>query len=353
VLATVLTELAIIGGLANQWVMDRLIRHVIDQSITLRLLVASWFTYAWRLSPRSGRSAEWWGEIALIATVVVVSSLIVWCLVRGPISFWRALFATWLAVVFASLLGAFVRGVCNPDPASSGLGDRVTRGLYGGSGPSQEVAVGAFALGLVVALIVALVAVATRRRAGLATEADVGPPQFADYGPPPATAVADRPPWQDQHYGPPAGHRGPPPGPPYVSGRGEPAGEATTQLPRGLETDRPASEQGAGANPDQPGERPADQPGERPADQPGERPADQPGPPPADHPAQRSADQPTTQLPAMPHPSAAPPAPPSAPGGPPPSGPPPGGPPPGAAGNQPTTRFPRPPDDEELGHIEH
>ena len=81
------------------------------------------------------------------------------------------------------------------------------------------------------------------------------------------------------------------------------------------------------------------------------------------------SSQPTTQLPAPPAPSGPadqrttqlPPLPPSGPAGqpttqlpPPPSGPANRPEPAGEqAGNQATTRFPRPPDDEDLGHIDH
>ena len=39
---------------------------------------------------------------------------LVWCVARGAVSFVRTLFGTWMAVIVASLLGAFVRGLLDP-----------------------------------------------------------------------------------------------------------------------------------------------------------------------------------------------------------------------------------------------
>lgn len=279
VLAAVLTELVLIGAGANQSVSERIVRDMPGKGLSAELIKGSWLTYTWRWNPSDGRI--WWSHAMLIVTLAVVSGLLVWCIARGPVSFARAFFGTWMAVIVATLLGAFVRGLLDPfsKDALPG-GNAVTRAIFGPAGPNSEVVFGSFVLGLVVGLVAGLLAVTTARSAGAAA-VPYEPAAFADYGPPPAAAPGGAlPPWQDQHYGPPARPVTPPPAAAHRAGEGAAGEDArTTQLPS----------------------------------------------------FQKDAEQqPTTQLP-----------PPEA--------------PPSARADAPdhaTTRFPRPPDDEGLGHVE-
>ena len=275
VLATVVTELVLIGGAANQWISKKIADDAAGDFSFWHLFEQSWLTFQWRASPRSGQSTQWGSQLALVGVTVVVSALLVWVLVRGAVTFWRAFFATWLAVLAAALVGAFVRGLIDTSDLRSigsavGPG-RVTKAVYGPLGPSQLAVVGGFVLGLVTALIVGAVAVLTRRGtaappAAAAAEAapyavpEQPPPYYGEHpsGAPAAPAAA---PWQDQHFEPRGRHSvgqppgtasseqpttayqpvagdeptqfyQPPPPPTYQGGGYRPAGEPTTQFPR-------------------------------------------------------------------------------------------------------------------------
>lgn len=354
VLAVLITEIVLIGGGANQWVTERIVRRAADASQTVRLIDGSWLVYEWRFTPQHGENAIWGSQLLLILTVLVLSALLVWVVVRGPVSFARAFFGTWMAVIVASLLGAFVRGLVYPHTEVLLPGvNRVVRAVYSSAGPSNVVVAGSFALGLVVGLVAGLIAATTGRRPAPA-QAPGGPPEFADYGPPPATEPpAYLPPWQDSHYGPPPAY--------------QPGGEQTTRLPRewGDETTQLPREPQSAWPPPSPGA-------------PFQSPPREPEPTQAHPPVADEEPQDATQAyPAVgAEPAGAEPAGeqhqetarlPQAESGPEPgseAGPPPAaGPPPqagqAAAGqpareqDEPTTRFPRPPDDDELGHVDH
>jgi len=295
----VLTALVLIAAGANQWASKQMGKADHEP----RLYLAGWLTYSWRFTRGPELTRYWAGQLALIGTVLVLTALLVWALLRGPITWGRAFFGTWLAVLFATVAGAFVRGLIAPDDFARLPGaSRVTNAAFGPYGPNGFVVFGGLVLGLLVAALTSLVAVTSRRAVAPAAPVPASPPMFADYAPPPPTAQGTPPPWQDKHYGPPAGD------------------QPTTQLPPAERSD------------------PALEPGQRP----GQPPADQPEKAP-DGNAERPDAQPTTQLP--PPPAGPPSGPPSAPPSGPPAAPP--------AGEQATTRFPRPPDDEDLGHIEH
>lgn len=315
-LTALIVELLAIGGGANQWISDKIVR---DRSGGLRsqLIENSWLTFTWRFAPRDGRdqTQAWAAQMLLVLCVLVLSAALIWALLRGPVTWGRAFFGTWLAVLGATVVGAIVRGLVSPYAEFAMRGtDRVTRALYSGVGLNQPAVVGALALGFVVALITSIVAVASRRPAtgSYGAPVDHGPPAFPDYGPPAAAVAGSPPPWQDQHYGPPAGSPAREPEPAPMSLRKDDA-QPTTQLPV-------TGDDGAG-----------------------DQPTTQLAPPPRE-PGGAAGDHPTTQL-------APPQREPAGPAQPPPPPPPPQ--PAAPAGDQATTRFPRPPDDEELGHIEH
>jgi hypothetical protein len=273
VFVAVLTELVIIAAADNQWVSSQLVKaQERTNHVGLRLLEGSWLTYTWRFTPRSGLTDTWWSELALILTVLVVSGLLVAAVVGGPVTFARAFFGTWTAVIVASLLGAFVRGLIDRASTTPMPGvDRVTRAAFGG--PSGSVAVAALGFGLVVALVTAAVAVTTRRKAepGMDRWTESGPSSAQPDQPPPffgTPAAAPEPsgmrPWQDQHYGPPPARQAssaapartgdaqetsrlpsvPPPGEPAKRGPDvSPQGDQpTTQIPRQAEGDRPTTQ---------------------------------------------------------------------------------------------------------------
>jgi hypothetical protein len=167
VLAALLTEVVLIAALANQAVSDRLAKHFGDATPS-HLLEQAWLTYQWRFSARSHQSATWGSELALIGVTLLVSALLIIALVRGAVTFWRAFFGVWLAVLGATLLGAFVRGLIDTDAAraiGASSPGRLTKAIFGPAGPTQFAVVGGVVLGLVTALVAAGVSVATRRAA--------------------------------------------------------------------------------------------------------------------------------------------------------------------------------------------
>jgi hypothetical protein len=218
VLAALLTELIVIAAADNQWVSDRIVRDELrTNSLTLRSLANSWLTYTWRLSPRDGANANqlWASQIALVVVVLVVTGLLVAAVVRGPVTFGRAFFGTWMAVIVATLVGAFVRGLIEPlGKVQLTNSNRVTRAAFGSFGVNQGAVAAGFGLGLLVALLAAIVAVVSRRAAA----SPAGPPD------PAAAPAPAAPPYQQ-----------PEPPPPYY-GNDE---SATTQLPS-LPRDEPA-----------------------------------------------------------------------------------------------------------------
>lgn len=226
VLAAVFTEIVVIAAADNQWVSNKILRNELrTNSVTLRSLANSWLTYTWRLSPRDGANANqvWGSQLALVAVVLVLSGLLVAAVVRGPITFGRAFFGTWMAVVVATLVGAFVRGLIEPfGKLQLGNSNRVTRAAFGSFGVNQAAVAAGFGLGLLVAVVAAVVAVASRR----------GPAQAADSADPAAGQASAVPPYQQPEQ------------PPPYYGDDE---TATTQLPA-LPPDRPASRPAPGGD---------------------------------------------------------------------------------------------------------
>ena len=236
VLVAVLAELVIIGASANQWVATKIADDAVGSPSFWHLFEQSWLSFRWRASPHSGQTATWGSELALIGVTVVLSALVIWLVVRGAVTFWRAFLVTWLAVLGAALVGAFVRGLID-DSAFRAIGAeaepaRVTQALFGPLGPTQLVVVAGFVLGLLTGLIVALVAVQTRRGDGAASE---GAPAAAPYAqpeqPPPyygehPSGAPAAPPWQDQHFEPRGRHTASPP-----PGATAPSGQASSDQP--------------------------------------------------------------------------------------------------------------------------
>ncbi|WP_409452807.1 hypothetical protein [Jatrophihabitans sp.] len=218
VLAVVLTELVVIAAADNQWVSNKIVRSELrTNSLTLRSLANSWLTYTWRLSPRDGANANqvWASQIALVVVVLVLSGVLVAAVVRGPVTFGRAFFGTWMAVVVATLVGAFVRGLIEPfGKLQLANSNRVTRAAFGSFGVNQAAVAAGFGLGLLVAVVAATVAVASRR----------GPAQAADSADSGAAQASGAPPYQQPEQ------------PPPYYGDEE---SATTQLPA-LPPDQPA-----------------------------------------------------------------------------------------------------------------
>lgn len=204
-LTAFVTLLVLIAAAGNQWVSDRLTN---DQGHTSRVLTQglyeSWLSYSWRFSPASSDHHNvLLGQVLLIAVTIVLGSLLVVAVTRGPVTFARAFFGTWMAVVAATQVGAFVRGLINGDTAGGQYPTRLDRALFGPAGPSQFTVWASLGLGLVTALVVASVAMLTRRspaRSAAPTTAALSvaePPTFPDYVPPVGQPRTSVPPWQE------------------------------------------------------------------------------------------------------------------------------------------------------------
>jgi hypothetical protein len=210
----------------------------------------------------------------------VVSLLLITAVCRGPVTWGRAFFGSWMAVAVATMLGGYVRSAV-VDTHAQGQGGRYEQALFGTVSPGSIVFLAGVLLGLVVAIVLGIVGPLTRRVPDGAVAAGyAGTPTAA----PAAESRADREPagapggapWQDQHYGPPAPRSSFDPPPPY---RGEdPDSQRTTQLPV-MDADRPG---GATAIGQQRDDRPVQRrpedtgPVQQPTQQPTEQPTEQP-----------------------------------------------------------------------------
>ncbi|HKC29193.1 MAG TPA: hypothetical protein VKB75_14365 [Jatrophihabitans sp.] len=256
VLAAVLTEIVVIAALGNQWVT----KHIADSILRDQLNRAgrpagfgtdfktALLTYNWRFSPLpTDHQNILLSQVVLIVATLVLSGLLIAAVVRGPGTFSQGFFATWMAVVVATMLGAYLRGVVNtvfPRTAA--------QVFFGALGPNSFTFFAALMLGFVAALVAGAVAATTRRTVPVAAPMVSAPtPYLPPEQPPPyygepARTGPERAPWQDQRYGPPTptAPRGDADQPttalPTVP-PGDDAGEPTTQLPSLGEEGRGAS----------------------------------------------------------------------------------------------------------------
>lgn len=196
VLVSMISALVFIGAGANQSVTDYVLRHTIDTSdkFLVRLLYSG-LTYQWRFSAKGGddRDHVLRGQFVLIAVVVVVTGLLVLAVCRGVVTFGRVFFGTWLAVIVATQLGAVARGFVVNRQFFGGAGtSRAVFALFGQLSPTGSTFWGGVGLGLLVALVTALAAVISRRRAGVLVAADSEPPSYGGQGEYPAEAEMTR-----------------------------------------------------------------------------------------------------------------------------------------------------------------
>jgi hypothetical protein len=206
-LVALVMEVALIAAFDNQWLSEKIAKFEFRTDNTFLAGVAgSALTYSWRFTPRTGDTQRLWlSQMMLILAVLVFSALLIATVIRGPVTFGRAFFGTWMAVIVATGLGTIVRGLVIGDAFSRPGTGRPTYALFGALGPNAPAFVAGVGLGLVTALVVAVVASATRR----------APAQYTGYAPPaldaasawsPAPGSPGNAPWQDRNYGPPGRH---------------------------------------------------------------------------------------------------------------------------------------------------
>lgn len=206
-LVAFLVELVLIAAGGNQWVTDKLLRANTDLGTVAFGLRNVALTFAWRFTPRGSDPEHFWlGGILLILTTLVLSVLLIAAVVRGPVTFGRAFIGTWMAVIVATMLGGFVRGLVL-DLRFSGGGGRAVQAFFGRTSPGSNVFLAGVGLGFVVALVVAALAPLTRRNPYAAGGRAPAGGAAAAYPQPGASDVAlgapAAMPWQDHHYGPP------------------------------------------------------------------------------------------------------------------------------------------------------
>lgn len=212
-LTAMLTPLVLIAAFANQWISKDLEDAVSGRHEGVRGLAVSWLTYTWRVTPVTHGRNVWADHLVTVVVTVLLTGLLVLVTARGAVTFWRAFFTTWTAVIVATLAGVFLGGLYSGADSALVHASRVTRAAFGSTAPRGTTVVGAAGLGLVVALITALVAVATRRRPRPAAAAEPAAPPYVAPEPPPP------------YFGEPI-----PPTPPYWAQQAEM--QQTTQLPR-------------------------------------------------------------------------------------------------------------------------
>ena len=157
-----MTEVIVIAAAGNQAVTDKILSNAGPHTLKGGF-EESLETFAWRVSPRSNDIFHVWaGSLSLIGATVVLSLLLIFATVRGPLTFGRAFFGTWLSVIVATMLGGYVRGLVIDTPARSTHGIPA-RALFSTLAPGSTTFLAGVALGLVVALVVAIFGVVTRR----------------------------------------------------------------------------------------------------------------------------------------------------------------------------------------------
>jgi len=196
--AASLATLVVIVATNNQSVTDWVVRKATGHpnSFAANVGLASQ-AFRWRLSKNTTDSlpANYTRDLVL----VVLTGLLVAAVVRGAVTFGRAFWGTWMAVIVAAQLGAVASAFVVPAeklPAGHSATQRFF--LPNAYTPGPYIFLGAAGLGLVVAAITALVAVTTRKTAAPAW-VNI-PPSLAGGWPepiavPPPPAMPEPPPW--------------------------------------------------------------------------------------------------------------------------------------------------------------
>lgn len=185
-----LALLVLIASLGNQATTDSIVKHVRGQSFWDNAVRSVTSTYAWRFSARGNQDFAhvWAASLALVVSVLVLTPLLVAIVSRGRGGFGQAFVGTWLAVVVATLLAAYVRAlVVNETQLTGARNSKLNLVLFSGISPGAYQVAAGLGFGFVVALVAGLTA-----RLGRRTEAIGGPPP-GGYFPPYEVAETGRP----------------------------------------------------------------------------------------------------------------------------------------------------------------
>jgi len=244
-LIAALVELIVIGGVDNQAVAGTLRDPLTDPTRVLadysRGAIDAATAFWWRFAPADGQATHVWGaQFAAIGVLVLLTWLGTLAVARGSVSFGRVWVGVWAVVAASAPLAIMVRNALvtptAPGPAQSKIG----QAIYGYD-EFGSVIVAGVALGFVTGLVVAAVAVSSRRQIAAAAVVERGfderdeyyDDSFAPrYGPPDQYeqqyAQARPPqPWTESQWTttqlPPVPEQASPPPPPAAWSPGSPA----------------------------------------------------------------------------------------------------------------------------------
>jgi hypothetical protein len=186
-----LAEIVIIAAAFNQGVTTHILNFADSHGESFSgLSVRSFLVYAWRVSPAHGDNHggfhQWYRELVTLGVLFVLTALLVALFVRGAVTFWKAFFGTWFTVALgtcvAAALGSLVEDVKYVAPSPFSKGSAAVFSVVSGGTLFAGVV-----LGLVVALITAIVATVSRRAAVAAasTPTAAGAGYVAPESPPP------------------------------------------------------------------------------------------------------------------------------------------------------------------------
>jgi uncharacterized membrane protein YeaQ/YmgE (transglycosylase-associated protein family) len=158
VLAAVLTEIVLIGALANQWVAERAGRWILNErSGFVADLKAMLLVYNWRFAPQHGDTEHaWLGQLVMVVATVVLTAGFVAVVVKGPATFGRVFLTCALTAVGATVLAAYFRALVTDEPLIPG--SRIQKALFGPLSPNAINVLASVLLGIFSGLVAAFVA---------------------------------------------------------------------------------------------------------------------------------------------------------------------------------------------------
>jgi hypothetical protein len=188
VLAAVLAEIVLIGAVANQWVAERAYRWILNERSGFLVQVKGMLlVYNWRFAPQPGDTAHiWLGQVVMVALTIGLTAAFVAVVVRGPATFGRVFLTCALAVVGATMLGAYARALVTDEPLTGG--SRIEKALFGPLSPNQINVLAALLLGILTGLVAGAVTNMMNNRAPApqpAPEAAPAEPAYVAPEPPP------------------------------------------------------------------------------------------------------------------------------------------------------------------------
>lgn len=167
-LTAVLVELIVIAAVCNQGVVHTLTKRLNQNNYAdyTRGGIEAATTFGWRFAPASGQPTHVWAaQFAAIGTLLVLTTLGVLAVSRGVVTFWRVFVAVWAVVAAVTPVSIIVRNLLIQPRTPGPLQSRVGQSVYG-YGEFGAVIVAGLALGLIVGLFAALLAVITRTKPG-------------------------------------------------------------------------------------------------------------------------------------------------------------------------------------------